>query len=316
MRLPYAGLETLVAFADAGALKGAARALNVTEGAVSKQLKLLQDHVQAPLFEKHGGRLRLTQAGRHLAAAAGDGFEQISTAIEQLQSSQKARPLRVACVPTFFAHWLLPRIGALNAAAPDLEIEFLAKPNAPEIASADADFDALIDVGRLPVDGAMTISAFMPDYAGPVATPAYLDSLGGVATLSDLARAKWLFPKSRSEAVPQWMMRHTSFRAEAVSVKWFDNVFLCLQAARAGLGVTLASHCYIEADLADGRLAAPFGVQAGEVPFYVAWPPQLVGQQAKLKRLIAWLKKEGRQVRAPKEQILSGGKPQDRAEKT
>lgn len=293
MELPYTGLKVLAEFSRNTSLRRTAIALNVTEGAVSKQLKLLQEQLELALLKKQGSRLVLTPAGEQLAAVSRDSFEQISNAVERLKDSQEQRALRIACVPTFFAHWLLPRTGRLQETSPGINVEYLTHSDVHLMSPQDSNIDALIDVGRLPVDEGLTISPFMDHDSGPVATPDYLEKH---MRDDDWSEAVWLCSKTRPTAIKDWFPADTDGipQPSPEKVTWFDNIFLCLQAARAGQGVTIASACYIQEDLDSARLVTPLGMQKQPIPFYLAWDRQLSGNNPKLQNFLSWLRVEAR----------------------
>ena len=292
MTISYKALEVLAEFARFNNLRDTAASLNVTEGAVSKQLKALQDRVGVALLRRVGGNLELTPDGKLLASVSQDSFEKISNCLEQLQRSQTDKALRLACVPTFFACWLLPRIGKLHEAIPDIEIEFLTKSDVHELSPRHGDIDALIDVGRLPIDEQLTTAAFMGNVCGPVATSHYLDSLPSKSGSPDLSQATWLCSTTRKDTLERFEPDILP-EISPDSIIWYDSFFLCLQAARAGLGLTISSSCYVEDEIENGELVAPIGMHPQTTPFLFAWD-SATQKGAQLRQILKWLRDEAR----------------------
>ena len=126
-----AALRAFEALARHGSLSGAARELNVTHAAVSQHLRQLESALDEPLARREGQGMALTDAGRDLALALGEGFARIAEGVAQLRDRRAQRLVVVALTPSFAESWLMPRIGGFWSAHPEVEIRL-----APSIALA------------------------------------------------------------------------------------------------------------------------------------------------------------------------------------
>ena len=112
--LPLLALRAFVEVGQQGSIKAAAQTLNVTSGAVSQQIRLLEDRVGMPLFTRERSGLRLTEAGAAVHPALFEAFGQIEQAMQTLQQSTARQTLTISTVATFAASWLVPRLGRGN----------------------------------------------------------------------------------------------------------------------------------------------------------------------------------------------------------
>lgn len=114
--LPLQALRAFVEVGQHGSIKAAAAVLNVTSGAVSQQIRLLEERVGLALFTRERQGLRLTQTGAAVYPALHEAFAQIARASEALEQIQARQTLTVSTVATFAASWLVPRLGASTSA--------------------------------------------------------------------------------------------------------------------------------------------------------------------------------------------------------
>ena len=169
--LPLLALRAFVEVGQQGSIKAAAQSLNVTSGAVSQQIRLLEDRVGMALFTRERSGLRLTEAGAGVHPALLQAFEQIETALQSLQQISSRQTLTVSTVATFAASWLVPRLGRFNERYPHIEVRVEAT-------------SALVDMRRDHVDVALRhglgiypglqVSRLMAPVLVPVASPALL----------------------------------------------------------------------------------------------------------------------------------------------
>src|SRR4051812_9284253 len=117
-------LNALRAFESAARLLSFSRAaeeLSVTPGAVSQQIRLLEDHVGGPLFVREARGLQLTEAGQAALPLLREGFDRLMDASALLRSPQRRPQLRVSVTPSFASKWLTPRIDRFLALHPEVE---------------------------------------------------------------------------------------------------------------------------------------------------------------------------------------------------
>ena len=114
----------------------AAQQLNVTHGAVSRQVRLLEESLGVQLFERRNRAIFLTPAGRALHDTTLSVFEQLHASVQRLQQARD-NVLVLSCEPTIAMKWLIPRLPAFHAAHPDIQLHLVAaaRPNLPKIAA-------------------------------------------------------------------------------------------------------------------------------------------------------------------------------------
>lgn len=255
---PLSTLRAFEAVARLGSVSRAAEALGRTHGAVSKQIRGLQDHAGVALFEKAGTGLRPTAAGTELAAAVGRAFATLAEAYEAVAPSGTPTVL-VACSATFATRWLAPHLGGFARAHPQVRVR-LSMTSAREM-QAETDADLLIlwdwrsypeaDRARaIPLGEAAFVLVAAPDY------PVTRDGAGFSAPCR-------IAHEHTSRA---WELWGRSGRLTAPATMAFPHSHLCIEAAAAGLGVALVERRLVARELADGRLVAlgaPVRFEAG-----------------------------------------------------
>lgn len=284
---PLSSLRAFEAVVRLGSVSRAADALGRTHGAVSKQIRALQDHAGVAFFEKAGTGLRPTAAGTQLAGAVGQALAGLAQAYEAVAPSVRTPTVHVACSATFATRWLAPHLGAFTRAHPEIRVR-LSMTSAREMQSeTDADLIVLWDWLAYPeADRARAIrlgeAAFIP-----VAAPGYPAVLGADGGLSTPCR---IVHEHTSRAWDLWA-RRTRRRVAAASIMAFPHSHLCIQAAAAGLGVALVERRLVAGELADGRLVA-----LGEaVPFdegFAAIPHAARPLSSAARRFVDWLVSE------------------------
>lgn len=253
-RPPLGSLRVFVAAAQAGSVTGAAGELHLTHGAVSHQLRQLQDYLAVPLFERNGRGIKLTVPGVTYAAEVSRALAEIDKATDKLVAARDCRRLRVSCIPSFAARWLLPRLGRFICAQRDLDVEVLSSDRLADIKGGEADVGLRFGGGRYP---GLTCTLLMKDWHYPVCSPAFADD-------HKLVSAEQLLglPLLHSDCEP-WQ---PWFRAAGVDADEpqrgtvFDDSSLMLMSAVSGQGVALARHTLAVDDLASARLVRPFPI--------------------------------------------------------
>ncbi len=252
-RTPALGsLRVFVAAARSQSVTGAAAALHLTHGAVSHQLRQLQDHLGIALFERHGRGLRLTAHGAAYAEELARAFADIDQATDRLLASRVYRRLRVSCMPSFAARWLLPRLGNFIARHPECDVEVQSSARLADIKGGEADVALRFGHGRYP---GLNCRLLMKDWYYPVCSPDFhrrheLNSPAQLITLPLL--------RSPDEHWLPWFSAAGLVIDEPQRGAIFDDSSLMLMAAASGQGVALARHTLAVDDLANGRLLRLF----------------------------------------------------------
>jgi LysR family glycine cleavage system transcriptional activator len=275
------GLRTFEAVARLGRVGLAAGELHVTHGAVSRQVRLLEEALGTALFSGPKHDQRLTPAGAALARRLTEGFEVIESAVGQLAGPAAA--LRIACHPSIAAKWMIPRLNGFTREHRELRLSLL--DLAPdEIMGADAAASVRIVVGEAAQGFAVT--PFSRNDIGLVCSAAVAqdiirDGLDGVPRLVS---------QTRLQAFDEWaaLAGRSAGPAETIS---FSHQHFMVEGAAAGAGVAIVPWLLVVDDVAAGRLVAPFGFVPAPGVFALIHPRGR--RNPGLKAFEAWLVEEG-----------------------
>ncbi|WP_371355097.1 LysR family transcriptional regulator [Pseudomonas chlororaphis] len=290
---PLNALRAFEATARLNSVSQAAEQLHVTHGAVSRQLKVLEEHLGVSLFVKEGRGLKLTDAGVRLRDASSDAFERLRTVCAELSQSTADAPFVLGCSGSLLARWFIPRLGRLNADLPDLRLHLSAGEG--DLDPRRPGLDALLVFAEPPWPADMQVFELASERIGPVLSPRYsrYEQLRE-APASALLNETLLQTSSRPQAWPSWA-RQNGIDAGALKFgQGFEHLYYLLEAAVAGLGVAIAPQPLVAEDLRAGRLVAPWGFC--ETPGQLAlWLPKRAAD-GRARQLAQWLSNELRQA--------------------
>lgn len=252
MNYPLQALRTFVEVGHRGSVKAAAQALHVTPGAVSQQIRLLEDRLGVVLLTRERLGMRLTAAGASFHAKVMDAFLQIDQAVRALEATKERMSLTVSTVATFAASWLVPRLGQFKRLHPEVEIRVEATSELVDLHRDRVDVALRHGLGDYP---GLDVTPLMAPVLIPVASAEFLECHQAVIRetqdclnyplLHDSDRADW----------PLWLKAHGAAedaRAERGSA--FEDDFLLIRAAEAGQGLALVPEAYAQNEIAAGRL--------------------------------------------------------------
>lgn len=291
---PLNALKAFEATARLNSVSKAAEFLSVTHGAVSRQLKLLEEHLGIALFVKQGRGLKLTDAGSRLRDASAEAFERLRLVCAELSQAQAQAPFVLGCSGSLLARWFIPRLGRLNSDLPDLRLHLSAGEG--DLDPRRPGLDALLMFAEPPWPADMDVFELAEERIGPVLSPRFhgFETLQNCAA-KDLLEHALLHTTSRPQAWPSWARRN-GLEPEALTLgQGFEHLYYLLEAAVAGLGIAIAPEPLVIDDLRAGRLAAPWGFT--QTPARLAlWVPRRASD-GRARQLALWLKQElARQV--------------------
>lgn len=249
-----------------------ARELHVTPGAVSRQIRVLEDFLGMRLFERANREVRLTPGGQQYRDDLSGAFARISEATSKAITRQRPKPLHIWCQMTFAMRWLLPRMPAFNALHPERDAVFTTSFRQLD-ALHDADVAICIGHGDWPG----VISHRLVDIELlPVCSPRLLQGPLPLKEPRDLAAHTLLQSSARPDYWGRWLRANGVHDVEPTHGLTFENVALAYQAALQGLGVAMGQYALVKDDLAAGTLVAPLaGKLLIESAFYVIYPERL-----------------------------------------
>ena len=286
---PLNALRSFEAAARLGGVGRAAEALHVTHGAISRQLRLLEEHLGVVLFQREGRGLRLTRAGEDLQAACEGAFEQIREAVVALKRQQRPEALVLGCSGSILARWMIPRLQALQNALPQLPLHWSAQDGS--FTAEQQGLNAVLLLAQPPWPRGWQVRELAPERVGVVVSPQH----PAAARLrhqppSSLLGESLLHTASRPQAWPAWALSHGLEPAQLQLGSGFEHLYYLLEAAVAGLGVAIAPEPLVADELAAGRLLAPwgFGATGG---FWVLATPEGAADP-RVDALAGWLQEQ------------------------
>ena len=292
-------IGSLVAFECAArheSFSRAAEELHLTQGAISRQIRALEEIVGVALFERVRQRVVLSEAGRAYLDDVRRALVDLGAATHRVMGFAGTRGvLELAVLPTFGARWLVPRLARFLADHPDVTINLAARIEPFDFAVDP--FDAAIHVGQ-PVWAGGVLEHLMDEEVVPVARPDVRAGLDGPA---DVARLPLLHQSTRPSAWADWFGSVGVTTDAAWRGPHFDQFNMVAEAAACGLGAALVPRFLIEEELANGRLAVLFPEPLSTRSAYYVVHPASKGRSALLKAFEEWIVAEARGDATPTE---------------
>ncbi|MCU1727216.1 LysR family transcriptional regulator [Pseudomonas sp. 7P_10.2_Bac1] len=286
---PLNALRAFEATARLNSVSQAAEQLNVTHGAVSRQIKVLEEHLGVSLFVKEGRGLKLTDAGVRLRDASSEAFDRLRNVCTELTQSHSDAPFVLGCSGSLLARWFIPRLGRLKADLPDLRLHLSAGEG--DLDPRRSGLDAWLVFAEPPWPTDMQVYELASERIGPVLSPRYVHYPQLCqAPASALLGEPLLHTTSRPQAWPSWAQQSAINVGDLKYGQGFEHLYYLLEAAVAGLGVAIAPEPLVAEDLRAGRLTAPWGFK--QTPAQLAlWVPKRVAD-GRARQLAQWLKAE------------------------
>lgn len=286
---PLNALRAFEAVARLGSLKQAASELHVTHGAISRQVRQLEEQLGLALLAKEGRGVKLTDAGLRLRDAASDAFERLRSTCAELQRQTAEAPFVLGCPGSLLARWFIPRLDRLNRELPELRLQLSASEG--ELDPRRPGLDATLWYAEPPWPADMRVFELAAERIGPVLSPhhsrcAALRDAPPVALLGEAL----LHTASRPQAWPRWARGNGLEPAQLRLGQSFEHLYFLLEAALAGLGVAIAPQQLVADDLAAGRLLAPWGFVETEAKLALWVPTRRMDRRA--EQLAEWLTRE------------------------
>ena len=272
-RLPsIRALQALDAAARLGSFTRAAAELNVSQGAISRQIQAVEQIIGQPLFQRAGPNLTLTSAGREFASAGRQVLEQLAGAVAALNPEPVSRQITLSMLPSVAAKFLAPRLADFITTHPEIDLRVTASRAFVDFAGDGVDGAIRYGLGHWPDVDAHFLAG---ERVCPVCTPDYAMRLGLYAP-GDVRRAVLL----HNDIEQDWQ---AWFHAAGLETKPGTGPRLgddtaMLQAALDGQGLALGRSMLVSDDIAAGRLVAPFTIWLpASFSYWFVTPRRLTG---------------------------------------
>lgn len=288
---PLNALRAFEAAARHESFTKAAAELGVTQTAISRHVRTLEQLLGTALFVRYASALEMTDDGRLLARKVSSALDLIAGGVDELKGQKRRHVLKISAQPNFAIRWLIPRLAAFRARHPNIDVHLTTSHRRPEFPAEGADVairlghhwtgvvaDRLFDADLFPVCS--------PDLAARLRAPA------------DLARQTLLHVSTSPNDWKLWLdaARVLPFAWEAGPR--FDSYALALQAAVEGLGVAIGRRVFVEDDLAEGRLVQPFDLTVAVDEAWFLICPEAVAVRPEVKAFRAWIAEEAQRGRS------------------
>jgi len=280
---PLNAVRAFEAAARLGSYVAAARALHVTQPAIGRHVKILEDWLGVRLLDRSPRGVSLTQDGAHYYQAVAESLQLLADAGMRCGRRSAERWLRIMCVPAFASRWLTPRIDALRALRPELKIAI--EPNAT-FTSVDARQADLGIAYGLPGELAGVREVLIRPQVFAVCSPNYRAQLPAQLSVRDLPRCKLIHVDDGNWWSSWFAAQGIRVRAKADTSHMSNDIVLNL--AQSGHGIALATDVLVGRELAAGSLVRCVEQGVPLESYQVLAPSPMLGEDALW--FIEWLR--------------------------
>ena len=258
---PLSALRAFEAVARRASFSRAAEELNVTPGAVSQQVRLLEELLGHSLFVRNRRSVAPTEAATRMLPDIQAGLEALARATSRSRIAAAAeRTLTISVAPSFASKWLLPRLRDFSDHYPDIDLRISATVSLADFRHDGVDLAIRLGHGSYP---GLKAEPMFAEKLAPMCSPDLLKAKGRLRKPDDLRKFRLLHDtsipgESEQGSWERWLNLAGATQVDAHRGAKFSLAELALQAAIDGAGVVLGRMVLAEADLASGRLVRPF----------------------------------------------------------
>ncbi len=266
-------LRIFHAVADAGSLTHAGEVLHLSQSAVSRQIRALEDTLNTTLFHRHARGLILTEQGEFLFEATSSMSHRLDAAEARIKDSKEEvfGQLRVTTTIGFGTLWLAPRLTHLYEKYPDMKIDLMLEERVLDLPMREADVAIRM---KEPSQADLIRKRLMSVKMRLYATRDYLETHGTPESVEDLANHRLISQNIRTEQVSAGAKLVASLLTNEVrSLLTVNNYFGILQGVRNGLGIGVLPD-YLTEDFPNLMRVLP-EIESSEVPVFLAYPEEL-----------------------------------------
>ena len=249
-----------------------AEELHITPGAVSQQIRQLEERLGFRLFLRRARGVELSAEGQRLAQTVSEAYGSIDAELRRLDAGEIRGTVRLRSIPSFLAKWLTPRLPRLQQRYPDIQLSLVAEDS--NQALDPNDFDLAVDLNDGSYPG-MLSTPLLDEQIFPVCSPALLRGRPPLHGPADLVHYPLLHDITAwrgSSEYAEWEFYLDGIGAGGQDVRrghTFNRNHLTIEAAIAGIGVAIARRTLLNDELERGTLIIPFGVPVSNHKRYV-----------------------------------------------
>lgn len=266
---PLPWLRAFEASARHLSFTNAAAELNLTQAAISKQVKLLEHYLREPLFERLPRSLILTKAGSAYLPKVNDAFERLSAGTIEVFGGRRKGILTVRAPVGWAVNWIAERLSVFMDRSPQIPVRIVSSVWSEEAETERYDLDIRYGTGKWPGIRADRVSW---ESIEPLCTPEIARRLGSP---EDLERERLLHVLGYQEGWATWLAAAGVTTVNAGSGAHFDSSLMAYEVAAHGGGVALGRTSMSATELRSGRLVSPFALSVPvEEAFYILTPEE------------------------------------------
>ncbi len=281
------GLRVIESVSRQGSLSGAADELNVTPGAVSRQVTIIEEYYGRKLFERKKGRMVPTEVGRQYAGSLTEALKLIEMASIKVERREEKRRLTIRGLGTFTSEWLLPNLPEFEALCPSLEIQVKGQRKPVNFDMDDADVGLIIGRGKW--RGLESEYLYTPRITA-IANPELLKNKQ-ITCFDDLNSTRILHPMDLRPNWQEWLQSvRPDFKLDSTRNCWFETSSQMFNAVRAGVGIGLGQLLLVGSELLRGTLVAPINSMAQvSHSMFLVWPRKVESKVPEVRELRDWM---------------------------
>ncbi len=283
---PLSALRPFEAAARLESFSRAADELHITHGAVSHQVRALEEHLNTPLFARHGKRVTLTASGRLFAEKVRAALDDLAAAAQSVQTRRDDR-LTVSVLPSFASRWLMPRLIRFMDANPAIEVNVHTSTALANF--VDDEIDVAIRFGQGPYPPHVC-EMFLEDEYFPVASPKWNRGKLPKAP-KDLLTVR-IIREDGDHWTPWFKAAGVALDGKPLEGPLFNDSTYALQSAARGEGIALARRSIVTEDLERGALKRLFDVAIPSRERYWFVSPRETAETPKVRAFRDWVKRE------------------------
>ena len=303
---PLNALRVFEAAARHLSFKEAANELSITQAAVSHQIKSLEEYLGVQLFKREGRGVQLTEAARAALPRLRDGFDALAASVEMIHLRADETDLQITAPPVFTARWLMPRLADFAKREPKIDVRVVSSSKMVDAGALDSaqlvgNFDLRSESSGVEIHlGAGDYPGYRADKLFNVSTvvvasPELVKGKPGLREPADLANHTLLHDDAmdlvaQGHAWAKWLdVAGVGDKVDGTRGPHFSTNILSLEAASQQLGVALALRPLVDADIASGRLCAPFKVALTPRSAYYLVCPEVISERPAVVAFRGWL---------------------------
>ena len=284
---PLNQLRAFEAAARHNSFTKAAAEMHLTQGAISRQVKALEDYLGFELFIRTATGVDMTPEARRYGSRLTKALDGIATATAELTATRSHSVITIRGFTTFFVRWLVPRLPEFERLHPDIEVRLIGSSDRVDFQRDPIDLGVLYGNGGWP---GLAADLLFVDELVPVCSAQLATGLPPLTTPADLARHTLLHHSQRPRDWPDWLQLAEFPDVQGASARTFKDLSIAYECMSAGMGLVMGQRAYLQEQLASGMLVAPFETVLRRGAGYYMACRQDSADQEKIVVFRAWLR--------------------------